>query len=298
MWKKLALCTVPVQVAALALLYAGIGSAQVPDPPDLGIVDLPSLNPPPESLTLSGTIRDFKASHPDFEDTLGDDRGITTSTIGPDRKPVYASATTTPTTSGKANFDQWYRDVPDVNLSTEYAITLDRIPNSEPPVYRYANDAFFPIDDQLWGDEGELHNYWFTYELHSSFTYQGGETFNFTGDDDVWVYINDQQVIDLGGVHGAEPASVSLDDVAGQIGLVPGQTYSFDMFFAERHTSQSNFVAETSITLTPPTEEPPTAPTPTPTSTPVPTPTPTPVPPPTEVPPPSDEKPPPPPKKP
>ena len=106
MWKKLALCTVPVQVAALALLYAGIGSAQVPDPPDRGIVDLPSLTPPPETLTLPGTIRDFKASHPDFEENIAVDRDITTSTIDPDRKPVYASETTTTTTSGKENYDQ------------------------------------------------------------------------------------------------------------------------------------------------------------------------------------------------
>lgn len=272
MWKKLAVATVPVQVAVLALLYAGTSSAQ----PDLGI-DLPGINSTPDTLTLSGAIRDFKASHPDFEGPNGGpDQQITAATLGQDGKPVYASATTTPTTSGKANFDQWYRDVEGVNLTAEHALTLDLVPDSDPPVYRYANNNFFPIDNELWGNEGQPHNYWFTYELHNSFTYQGGETFSFTGDDDVWVFINNQKVIDLGGVHPAMSASVSLDDVADQLGLVEGETYSFDMFFAERHTTASNFIAETSIVLEPPAEEPPTM----------------------EVPPPSDEKPPPPPKKP
>jgi fibro-slime domain-containing protein len=82
-------------------------------------------------------------------------------------------------------------------------------------------------------------------ELHSSFTYVGGETFSFTGDDDVWVFINNELVIDLGGVHAAMSDSVDLDT----LGLIVGETYDFDLFFAERHTTESNFKAETTIVL-------------------------------------------------
>lgn len=263
MWKKLALCAVPVQAVVLALWFTGTGSAQ-PEVPGPGTITLPGLGSTPQSITLSGIIRDFRASHPDFEHALGVDHGITTVRLGPDRKPVYASATTTPTTTGKANFDQWYRDVPGVNQRTDYSITMDRVPNSDPPVYRYANNSFFPIDGKMWGNEGQIHNYWFTYELHHSFTYQGGERFNFTGDDDVWVYINNRKVIDLGGVHTAMSAAANLDDLAAQLGLVRGRTYDFDMFFAERHTTQSDFIAETSLQLQPPQQPPPPPQAPTP----------------------------------
>src|ERR1700742_1458988 len=55
---------------------------------------------------LTGVIRDFSISgathHPDFENALGDDRGIVTPLLGSDFKPVYANTSgTTPTTSGK-----------------------------------------------------------------------------------------------------------------------------------------------------------------------------------------------------
>jgi len=52
-----------------------------------------------QSITLTGTVRDFNsrgttfagvAGHPDFEFAIADDRGIVQSTLGVDGKPVYA----------------------------------------------------------------------------------------------------------------------------------------------------------------------------------------------------------------
>ena len=200
-----------------------------------------------QTITLQGTIRDFNASHPDFEDGLGFDPGIVLPDIGGDKKPVYAGLAGNPTTHGQTAFDQWYRDVANVNLSMPYAITLTEIGTSG--IFEFWSNSFFPIDNQLFGNQGRSHNYHFTYEIHTTFTYTGGETFTFTGDDDLWVFLNGKLAIDLGGVHAALSASVDLDAQAASLGLVPGNTYDFDLFFAERHTIESNFHIQTTIAL-------------------------------------------------
>lgn len=193
---------------------------------------------------LVGTIRDFQIAHPDFEYTLGDDHGIVASTLGGDDKPVYAGMPSTPTTTGQTNFDQWYRDVAGVNMSADLGIDLTMQPDG---TFSYDNQAFFPIDGMLWGNEGNAHNFHFTYELHTEFLYEGGEVFSFTGDDDLFVFVNDQLAIDLGGVHGAENGTIDFDAQAGALGLTVGQIYPLDFFFAERHTSESHFRIDTTI---------------------------------------------------
>src|SRR5690349_73023 len=51
---------------------------------------------------LTAIYRDFKQAHPDFEDTLGDDRGLVEDVLGADGKPVYALAGASATVSGPA----------------------------------------------------------------------------------------------------------------------------------------------------------------------------------------------------
>lgn len=202
-------------------------------------------------ISLSGTVRDFHASHPDMESAVGIDLGIVSTTLGADGKPVYAGTAGNPTTHGETAFDQWYRDTAGINTSGSLAITLDNTITPDPSVFTFVDGSFFPIDGLLFGNEGLAHNYHFTYELHSSFTYTGGESFTFTGDDDLWVFVNDKLIIDLGGVHGALTSTVSLDSIAASIGISLGGTYDFDLFFAERHTVASSFRIDTSIALVP-----------------------------------------------
>jgi len=211
---------------------------------DLGDEGSGSLPPVGECQTdLIATVRDFMSSHPDFEGLVAVDPGIVEPMLGGDGKPVYAGGTTG-TTSGAANFDQWYRDVAGVNITIPTEIPLT---DQGDGTYVFDSAAFFPIDDQGHGNEGNAHNYHFTLEMHTQFTYQGGEVFTFRGDDDLFTFINGRLGIDLGGVHGPMEGSIDLDAMAGALEITPGGTYDLDFFFAERHTTQSNFRIETTI---------------------------------------------------
>jgi fibro-slime domain-containing protein len=201
---------------------------------------------PGDTIALTGVVRDFRKSHPDFETTIADDRGIVGPVLGSDGKPVYAGDPATPTTHGQERFDEWYRDVSGVNLRTEHAIELRRIGGGEPR-YQTSLPAFFPIDGELFGNEGNNHNFHFTFELATEFRYLGGEIFSFTGDDDLWVFIAGRLAIDLGGIHSAETGAVSIDTMADELGLERGAIVPLSLFFAERHTSQSTFAIDTTI---------------------------------------------------
>jgi len=91
------------------------------------------------------------------------------------------------------------------------------------------------------------HNFGFCYELHTQFSYQPGQIFEFMGDDDVWVFIDNKLAIDLGGVHSQASETAYLDNH----GLTEGWTYDLDFFFCERHYSESNLIFSTSIKLDP-----------------------------------------------
>jgi fibro-slime domain len=200
----------------------------------------------PKQPKLTATLRDFHITFPDMNHDGIAETGIVVSTLGADDKPVYAHSGPTATVSGPDTFNQWYRDVAGVNRSSTLDIPLT-LSNSSKGVYTYSNTSFFPIDGQLFGNEGQPHNYAFTAEVAARFRYAGGETFTFSGDDDVFVFINRNLAIDLGGIHSSMSQTVDLDAQAGQLGIVKGEIYPMHIFFAERHMTGSDFVIETTI---------------------------------------------------
>ncbi len=194
---------------------------------------------------LTAVLRDFRSDHPDFEHLKGDDRGILMPTLGPDGKPVFAPSGSSVTVTSAATFDQWYRDTAGINLHFEQDLPMMQNP---PGAITYDNQAFFPLDGMGWPNtEIYGHNFWFTTEIHTSFTYKGGEQFTFTGDDDLWIFVNNRLALDLGGVHVAETGTIDFDAAAVSLGLTLGNTYPLAVFHAERHTDQSHFKMSTTI---------------------------------------------------
>jgi fibro-slime domain-containing protein len=218
----------------------------------LSIAAIGLSSPASASIVLNATVRDFCSSsyqavqgctnHVDFDNRgIGAVADAVRTGLGADGKPVF-NATASAVFSDAANFDQWFRDTPGINRSLGTTLTLsETAPGSG--LYEYTSSAFFPIDGLGWGNQGNRRNYHFTMELHTRFTYQPGQTFRFTGDDDVWVFIDGQRVVDLGGIHGAMSQSIALDT----LNLTAGQNYGFDFFFAERHLTESNVKIQTSI---------------------------------------------------
>lgn len=153
------------------------------------------------------------------------------------------------------SFHSWFRDVPGVNLSKTITLQLVREPGSNTyvfdsdvdPLYRQRG-GYFPINGELFGDYADGKNFHFTTEVECEFQYDSsaGHVFKFTGDDDVWVFIDGHLVIDLGGVHPKKEQYLELDRLDW---LVDGETYLLKVFHAERRTVQSNFRMETTLPL-------------------------------------------------
>jgi fibro-slime domain-containing protein len=207
-----------------------------------------------------GVVRDFKGinedmGHPDFEafDGKGVTPGLMGAALGDDQKPVYSSLcelmpdkTACPygqMTTSRADFDEWYRFTDGVNRP--YLLYLLFAANGG--VFTFSSKAFFPLDGAGWGNSPHKshHNFGFTTEIHTAFEYRGGEEFTFTGDDDVWIFVNRKLAIDLGGLHPPKSQTLNLDS----LGLIPGTQYPFDLFHAERHSASSNFRVDTTLTF-------------------------------------------------
>jgi fibro-slime domain-containing protein len=235
---------------------------------------------------LEMTVRDFDESHPDFERAdpgWGPLQGVVQIALGTDNKPVFKQVdgdhqisqdeaqkqaytftvnnwtnSENPMFAGADAFQDWYRDS-DRNRRYEKTLTLKPLPGSEGTYYfesleePYQNffaltpqDGFGAGPDDSWKNPNNQ-NFLFTTEIHLSFKYVQGQVFKFSGDDDLWIFINGKLALDLGGLHSRFNGSIDFDAQAGALGITPGNTYNMDIFHAERHTLESNFRIETNI---------------------------------------------------
>jgi fibro-slime domain-containing protein len=205
-------------------------------------------------ITLAAKVWDI-GKHVDFGGTVTNFvPGIVKSTLGTNGKPVHNPSDTT-----VLALSEWFTTQTFPGGYTNERCCNIILEKNDDGLYEYQTSAFYPIDDfeylddagtianPNWADgiQGSEHNHHFVMELGCEFEYRKGQTFYFRGDDDVWVFIDGQLVVDIGGIHGPIERAVDLDT----LGLTQGKSYSFKLFFAERHCCGSNFKMVTSINL-------------------------------------------------
>ena len=150
------------------------------------------------------------------------------------------------------------------NVVVKDSLVFNLVPGTA-GIYQYQNANFFPLDNSGFQANGAApdptinynglpldrtankHNYSFAMHLHRNFEYAPGQTFAFEGDDDMWVFVDSQLVLDIGGVHNTTPGQFALDDFATQLGLKSGDSATLDVFYCERQSVGSDIKITTNI---------------------------------------------------
>lgn len=92
-------------------------------------------------------------------------------------------------------------------------------------------------------------NYHYTMMGYAEFTYNSGQQtkFAFSGDDDMWIFIDGKLEADLGGVHEPAEAIVDMDYLAALYGWETASQHDLHFFYADRQSDGSNLKIYTTL---------------------------------------------------
>lgn len=139
---------------------------------------------------------------------------------------------------------------------------LDRAANRTDPLFGKDTPDFYGYDadaqrgdtskTNVWketagrlpgSDDGNNHNCFFGMQYAVKFTltadYVGPLEYYFFGDDDMWVFLDDKLVCDIGGVHSSVGEYVNLWDYLKKDGRTESETHTLTFFYTERGASGS-----------------------------------------------------------
>ena len=100
------------------------------------------------------------------------------------------------------------------------------------------------------GDDGRIltdagRNMHFCSETHTKFRFKENLKFSISGNDDIWVFIDNKLAVDIGGNHLAAPGYVDVDKFLPN--AVFGKEYDIDIYFCNRRTPTSNLDIKTNM---------------------------------------------------
>jgi len=95
-----------------------------------------------------------------------------------------------------------------------------------------------------------LHNFGFTVAGSAEFRYvsENNDKFEFEGDDDMWVFIDGELELDLGGVHNSVRGAIDINALAARKGWENNTMHVINFFYAERQTTASNLKLQFRLT--------------------------------------------------